>query len=258
MKRIMPVIIVMLSGIFCYPALAKDKALSLSVSASSTADSEQYAAGMAVDKDTSTYWLGDSGAAGWWVEGDAGDVRQIKEITILWSAQDNTPQTYDILTSTDGVVWNSALTNVPGLYQPGGQTNVITQKARYVKLNIGSMPLNNAPGIKELEAAEKVTVPRLIHFQAALGDADKTPLTGDYTLTFRLYDTASGGVPLWEETQSDVAVEGGRVDVELGSVTVLDIAFDQQYWLGVEVGNDGEMTPRFKLTSAPYALTAEE
>lgn len=258
MRRVIIVMVVMINIILCYPALAKDKPLGLTALASSAGDAVQYAAGMSVDKDTSTYWLGDAGAGSWWVEFDAGVIRQIENITIRWSAQENTPQTYDILTSIDGVVWSNVLTNVSGLYQPGGQTHTIAQKTRYVRLNIGSMSLGNAPGIKELEAVGKVTVPHLVHFQAVLGDANDTPLTGNYPLTFRLYNTASGGAPLWEETQANAAVDNGSVDVELGSVTALDIAFDQQYWLGIEVSSDGEMTPRFKLTSAPYALIAEE
>ena len=73
-----------------------------------------------------------------------------------------------------------------------------------------------------------------------------------------LYEDAAGGVPVWEETQSGVSVTNGAFDVELGSVTPFEIVFDKQYWLGVQVSPDAEMTPLFKLTSVPYAFVSEE
>ncbi|MFH1777035.1 MAG: hypothetical protein ABH952_05695 [Candidatus Omnitrophota bacterium] len=93
-----------------------------------------------------------------------------------------------------------------------------------------------------------------MRFQARLGDADEAVLSGTFTIVFRLYDTDASGIPLWEEVQTGVNVEDGVLDVELGSVTPIELAFDQQYWLGVEVDYDGEMTPRFKLTTVPYAF----
>jgi hypothetical protein len=94
-------------------------------------------------------------------------------------------------------------------------------------------------------------------FQATFGDDQGNPLTGMYDVTFRIYDAPAGGDLMWEETQS-IDVSDGLLDAELGSVTPFNIAFDKQYWLGVEIGSDGEMTPRFKLTSAPYAFRVEE
>jgi hypothetical protein len=44
--------------------------------------------------------------------------------------------------------------------------------------------------------------------------------------------------------------------VELGSVNVLNLPFDRQYFLGVTVGSGPEMTPRQALSSVPYAIRA--
>lgn len=78
---------------------------------------------------------------------------------------------------------------------------------------------------------------------------------GDYAITFKLYTTESGGTPVWSETQSDVEVVGGVYGVQLGSVTPLNIPFDQVYYLGLTVGTGTEHFPRTKLTAAPYALS---
>jgi hypothetical protein len=97
-------------------------------------------------------------------------------------------------------------------------------------------------------------MPQTIRFQANLQDYNADPLEGTFAMDFRLYDTDIGGTPLWQETQSAIYVEAGALDVELGSVNALDLPFDKQYWLGVEIESDGEMTPRFKLTTVPYAF----
>ena len=79
---------------------------------------------------------------------------------------------------------------------------------------------------------------------------------GTYNITFNLYDVAQGGTPLWTENQPEVEVTNGIYSVLLGTDTLnpLDVAFDKVYYMGIKVGS-AEMTPRFKLTSAPYALS---
>lgn len=103
-----------------------------------------------------------------------------------------------------------------------------------------------------------VEIPHLIRFQAELADAQEIPLDGLYNFTFRIYEAEVGDSPIWEEVQQGVVVEEGAVDVELGSVTALELPFERQYWLAVEVDSDGEMYPRFKLTSVPYSFRAEQ
>ncbi len=78
---------------------------------------------------------------------------------------------------------------------------------------------------------------------------------GDYSLTFKLYTTETGGTPVWSETQSQVNIVGGVYSVTLGTVTPLTAAFDQTYYLGITVGSGAELTPRARLTSSPYALS---
>lgn len=103
----------------------------------------------------------------------------------------------------------------------------------------------------------KISVPHFMRFQGKLQDATGALLNGAFTLTFRLYEEETGGAPLWSETQQSINIVDGLLDVELGSVTPIDLPFDKQYWLGVEVESDGEMIPRFKLATVPYSFISE-
>ncbi len=99
-------------------------------------------------------------------------------------------------------------------------------------------------------------VPNTIGFQGYLADSEGAPVNGTVDMTFGLYSLESGGSVLWSETQTGVAVTNGVYSVTLGSVTPLNLPFDQHYWLGVKAGSDDEMTPRTPLTSVPYAFRA--
>ncbi len=99
-------------------------------------------------------------------------------------------------------------------------------------------------------------IPDQLRYQGVLTNNAGVPLNGNFNLTFRIYNVQIGGTPLWSETQSNVAVDKGLFGVSLGSVMPLTLAFDQPYWISIEVGNDGEMTPRQKLESVPYAKRA--
>ena len=99
-------------------------------------------------------------------------------------------------------------------------------------------------------------IPRTISYQGVLTDVSGNPITdGIYEMTFRLYEELSDGDALWEETQT-VPVQDGLFNVALGSVTPLNLPFDQPYWLGITVGAGTEMTPRIPLSASPYSLNA--
>jgi len=100
-------------------------------------------------------------------------------------------------------------------------------------------------------------IPHLINYQGRLTDKDNQPLDGTYTITFRLYDSPSGGNLLWSETHSNISISKGLLNIILGSVTPLNLAFDRPYYLSIQVEGDLEMTPRQLLTSAGYAIRAE-
>jgi hypothetical protein len=97
-------------------------------------------------------------------------------------------------------------------------------------------------------------VPQTMSYQGVLADGSGVPVPdGTYNLTFRLYSVAIGGTPLWSEIQA-LVVEDAIFNAILGSVTTLNLPFDNPYWLGVSVDGGAELTPRVALTTAPYAF----
>lgn len=82
---------------------------------------------------------------------------------------------------------------------------------------------------------------------------------GSYSMRFSLYSAASGGTALWTETQA-VAVNNGLFTVSLGASVALTAAVFEAgpLWLGMQVGTDAEMVPRFSVQSQAFARRAAE
>ena len=75
-----------------------------------------------------------------------------------------------------------------------------------------------------------------------------------------LHSESTEGEPidaLWTEPHENVTITNGIFNVLLGGITALDLSFDEDYWLSVEVNTDGEMSPRTRLASVGYAHKAE-
>ncbi|NUO83161.1 hypothetical protein HUU05_24075, partial [candidate division KSB1 bacterium] len=104
-------------------------------------------------------------------------------------------------------------------------------------------------------AQEKMTF-KLSH-QGILSDAKGAPVAdGNYAITFKLYEVASGGEPLWAE-ERNVPVSKGVFNLLLGEVKALRLPFDKTYWLGVTIGAGEELAPRMELTASAYSLHAK-
>jgi len=87
-------------------------------------------------------------------------------------------------------------------------------------------------------------VPANLNFQARLlSGAGAIVPDGNYSIVFNLYTAESGGVAAWTETQGTVVVKAGYLSVYLGSVntTLGSLDWSQQYYLTMNVNNDGEM-----------------
>lgn len=110
-----------------------------------------------------------------------------------------------------------------------------------------------------LAACVYAEVPHMIRFQGKVTNAEGAPLSGAYNITFRIYDDETSGTLMWSETQTEIPVNNGIFTVLLGNTTPtgLDLPFDQSYWLSMEVNDDGEMSPRQRITSVGYAIHAE-
>jgi hypothetical protein len=105
-------------------------------------------------------------------------------------------------------------------------------------------------------AAAQAAAPDTLGYQGRLTQSG-APVNGTVSVTFRLYNSASGGSVLWSEGQS-VTPANGLYSVVLGqSVAFPAGLFSQPLWLGVTVGTDPEMTPRQALTAVPYSQRAK-
>jgi hypothetical protein len=99
-----------------------------------------------------------------------------------------------------------------------------------------------------------------IPIQGRLTDAAGKPVPdGEYTLTFRLYENAYGGKPLCEDVDgppdeplNPVEVSGGLFHACVDGCSELDLD-GRWLYLSLEVGDDGEMSPRQLIGAVPYA-----
>lgn len=131
-------------------------------------------------------------------------------------------------------------------------------QAQGSRLGDGGPPegANSPEGANRPEALAYGGIP----IQGRLTDAGGKPVPdGDYTLTFRLYEDPYGGVTLCEDMDgppddplNPVEVSGGLFSafVDSCSAEVLD---GRWLYLGLEVGDDGEMSPRQIIGTVPYA-----
>ena len=107
-------------------------------------------------------------------------------------------------------------------------------------------------------------IPKRISYQGVLTTSGGgTATNGDYRISFGIYDSLSGGLPLWFETHDPVAVSKGIFHVILGSDSPLDLPFDRTYYVemtvasGPGISSPVTILPRSELTSSPYTLRAE-
>lgn len=103
------------------------------------------------------------------------------------------------------------------------------------------------------------SVPGLINYQGKLTDANGEPLvTGEYNLTFKIYESIDAETAKWSEVHSAVPVVKGFFNVILGGVAPITSAFDtENAYLEITVNDGAPISPRQRVLSSPYALHAE-
>ena len=79
-----------------------------------------------------------------------------------------------------------------------------------------------------------------------------SPLTGDHSVTFSLYDDPAAGILLCSTNYNPLPMTNGLFNVTITGCDNTDIDGDQLY-LGVQVDADAEMTPRQPIYAVPYA-----
>ena len=101
-------------------------------------------------------------------------------------------------------------------------------------------------------------IPHTLSYQGILADTAGIPKPdGSYSFAFRLYAVSSGGSPIWSETKT-AQVKHGLFSTVLGSLTPIpdSVRFDRQYWLGIQVASDPELSPRMQITSVGSSINA--
>jgi hypothetical protein len=104
----------------------------------------------------------------------------------------------------------------------------------------------------------RAQIPRTLSYQGVLADTAGLPKPdGDYSFTFRMYASSAGGPPIWSEAKT-LHTKRGLFSTILGNITPIpdSVRFDQQYWLGVQVAPDPELSPRMQLASAGSSLNS--
>src|SRR2546429_253713 len=82
--------------------------------------------------------------------------------------------------------------------------------------------------------------PKLLPFQGRLTDQSGVPVSNGVRLVqFKIYDVPTGGSPVWAGELHRTSVNGGLVNVMLGSKTPLSVDFDKQLYLEITVDVSG-------------------
>ena len=110
------------------------------------------------------------------------------------------------------------------------------------------------------QAPGGLAVDRLLRLSGAMvGQAPPGPVA---QVLFGVYDSESGGAPLWQEVQTLTIAQGGAYTVLLGATSADGVPVDlfatgEPRWLSVQGQWPGASEgPRTLLTSVPYALKA--
>ena len=159
-------------------------------------------------------------------------------------------------------------TTLSALSRAGG--NMLRALSRQLVPNMGTLVLvalllfaYNVWAAPQAAPPAQGTTTGLLSYQGYLTDAGGSPLDGGVGITFRLYSAPTSGTALWTEAHTGgnaVPVSDGLFNVLLGSLTPIpsSVWSNDILYLGVQVGNDTEMTPRENLGAVPYAKVAGE
>jgi len=96
-------------------------------------------------------------------------------------------------------------------------------------------------------------IPQTISIQGKLTNSSNNALSGTYNMIFKIYNVSTGGSALYSASQSLNTDSNGIYNAILNDI---NLTFTEQYFLGIQVESDAEMSPRINLTSSPYAFRA--
>ena len=99
-------------------------------------------------------------------------------------------------------------------------------------------------------------------YHGKLTDTDNVAVEdGNYTFTLTIYDAPTNGNCIWTNSGNCLDPQPQTVQVSKGIFSTIlsnlnNLTFDQNYYLGVTIGNNAEMSPRKKITPTGFALNA--
>jgi len=96
-------------------------------------------------------------------------------------------------------------------------------------------------------------IPRTLNLHGKLMNSAGSILTGTYTTTFKIYNSSSGGNELWNSGSLAITTDSSGIYNTI--LTVTNLSFSEQYYLGITVNGDSEMIPRINMTSSPYSFS---
>lgn len=121
-------------------------------------------------------------------------------------------------------------------------------------------------GAGRAEAAGEVA-PVLMNYQGCLMKADRTPMAGVQNITFRIFDTPTGGTLIWsrqfpvsigDDGVFNLILSDGGSSTEASAEESLAEAFGGEIrYFELSVEGYGTVTPRQVITSIPYALQSQ-
>lgn len=100
-----------------------------------------------------------------------------------------------------------------------------------------------------------------VSYQGTLTDSFDNPIEENLNIVFRIYTQPNDGAAIWEEAhinENSVSVVNGLFNVELGSLNPIDnsIWSEPDLYLGIQIGEDLELSPRDQINLMPARITA--
>ncbi|MCP4631375.1 MAG: hypothetical protein GY855_00505 [candidate division Zixibacteria bacterium] len=89
--------------------------------------------------------------------------------------------------------------------------------------------------------------PGVFNFQGYLVDNNDNPISGDFEMTFRLYENETGDGALWSESHN-VQLNNGNYTVQLGNQNSVNHSGD--LWLSLQIDDQQEMMPRYRFETS--------
>ncbi|MBU4116322.1 MAG: hypothetical protein KKG94_01110, partial [Nanoarchaeota archaeon] len=97
-------------------------------------------------------------------------------------------------------------------------------------------------------------IPQTFNIHGKLTDSSGNALSGTYDMSFRIYDAYTGGNTLWSVVDQSITTDSNGVYSTI--LNAINLSFSEQYYLGITVESDDELSPRTNLTSSGYTFRA--